>query len=69
MIMKFGDYIKSLPNTRTEMIKRVAKVCMVSEVTVYRWVSGDVTPDPLKRKVIADLIGIPTVELFPDVSP
>ncbi len=63
--MVFSDYMKSLPNTRTETIKLVAKECRVSEVSVYRWINGEVTPEPLKRKVIADTLGIPENELFP----
>lgn len=63
--MIFSDYMKSLPNTRTETIKLVAKECRVSDVTVYRWINGTVTPEPLKRKVIADALGIPENELFP----
>lgn len=63
--MVFSDYMKSLPNTRTETIKLVAKECRVSDVTVYRWINGEVTPEPLKRKVIADTLGIPECELFP----
>ncbi len=63
--MAFSDYMKSLPNTRTETIKLIAKECRVSDVTVYRWINGGITPEPLKRKVIADTLGIPEGELFP----
>ena len=63
--MDFSNYMKSLPNTRTETIKLVATECRVSDVTVYRWINGEVTPEPLKRKVIADTLGIPECELFP----
>ena len=65
--MDFKDYVNSLPNERDELRLRLADMCRVSMVTVYRWMRGDVVPDPLKRKVIADYLKIPEKELWPDV--
>lgn len=64
--MRFKEYIDSLPNQRYEEIAKLSKLCLVSESTVYRWLRGDFTPDPLKRKVISEYLKIPENELFPD---
>ena len=65
--MEFKDYVNSLPNEREKAIVDLAIVCRVSNSTVYRWLRGDFTPDPLKRKVIADYLQKPEKELFPNV--
>ena len=65
--MEFKDYVNSLPNEREKTITDLAIVCRVSRSTVYRWLRGDFTPDPLKRKVIADYLQKPEKELFPNV--
>ena len=54
--MEFKDYVNSLPNEREQTIMDLAKICRVSNSTVYRWLRGDFMPDPLKRKVIADYL-------------
>ena len=64
--MRFKEYIDSLPNQRNEEISKLMKLCRVNESTVYRWLRGDFTPDPLKRKVISDYLNITEHELFPD---
>lgn len=65
--MEFKEYVKSLPNTRDEVIAQLGIRCKVTKVTVWRWLRGDFTPDPLKRKVIADYLNIPEEELWPNV--
>jgi hypothetical protein len=64
--MRFKEYIDSLPNQRNEEISKLMKLCRVNESTVYRWLRGDFTPSPLKRKVISEYLKIPENELFPD---
>ena len=64
--MRFKEYIYSLPNQRKEEISKIMELCRVNESTVYRWLRGDFTPAPLKRKVISDYLNIPEHELFPD---
>ena len=64
--MRFKEYIDSLSNQRNEEISKLMKLCRVNESTVYRWLRGDFTPDPLKRKVISEYLKIPENELFPD---
>lgn len=63
--MEFKDYVNSLPNEREQTIMDLAKICRVSNSTVYRWLRGDFMPDPLKRKVIADYLRKSEKELFP----
>lgn len=65
--MEFKEYINSLPNQREEVMKQLASLCRVSYNTVYRWMRGDFVPDSLKRKVIADYLGKPEKELWPNV--
>lgn len=65
--MEFKEYVNSLPNQRNEVISQLMLRCMVSRITVYRWLRGDFIPDALKRKVIADYLQIPEKELWPNV--
>ena len=65
--MEFKDYVNSLPNEREQTIMDLAKICRVSNSTVFRWLRGDFMPDPLKRKVIADYLRKSEKELFPNV--
>jgi len=66
--MNFKDYINSLPNDptteRMRKIREIAEKCCVNVNTVYRWTYG-FAPDALKRKTIAEMVGIPEEELFP----
>lgn len=65
--MEFKEYVNSLPNQRNEVISQLMLRCMVSRITVYRWLRGDFIPDALKRKVIADYLQIPEKKLWPNV--
>ncbi len=64
--MDFSTYMKNLPNTRREKVLMLAKACCVNETSVYRWITGVCTPDSLKKKTIAETLGIPEEELFPE---
>ncbi|MDD7461580.1 MAG: helix-turn-helix transcriptional regulator [Prevotellaceae bacterium] len=64
--MEFKEYVNSLPNQRNEVIAELAKLCRVSNITVYRWLRGYFAPDALKRKVISDFLEVPEEELFPN---
>lgn len=63
MVLK--DYISSLPNTREEVIKKIAEECCSHPSSVYRWIHGTITPPMLKQKIISKLLNIPVEELFP----
>ena len=42
------------------------EACGVSQATVYRWISSEITPDKLQQEAIARITGKTVVELFPD---
>ena len=62
--MVFTD-IKSQPNERTQRVKLLMEKTQTSESVVYRWLSGQITPPPLKKKIISEVLGRPIEELFP----
>ncbi len=62
-----SSYINRLP-TREKIIKGLAEVTMSDTVSVYRWINGKTTPPPLKRKVIADYLGVSVEDLFPNLN-
>lgn len=64
--MVFKDYVDSLPNVRLDTINKIAEITCSSKVTVYRWLAGAIDPPMIKKKVIADFIGKPVEELFPE---
>lgn len=64
--MAFKDYIDSLPDVRKETINKIAELTCSSKMSVYRWMSGDIEPPLLKKKVIAEYIGKTVEELFPN---
>lgn len=63
--MVFKDYIDSLPNVRLDTINKIAEVTCSSKVTVYRWMAGDIEPPMIKKKAIAEYLGMSIEELFP----
>ena len=63
--MVFGDYMNSLPNVKLDTIKKIAELTCSSTVSVYRWISGDIEPPLLKKKIIAEHLGLSVDELFP----
>lgn len=64
--MVFSEYMKSLPNVKAEEIKKIAELTYSTPVTVYRWISGSLNPPMVKKKIIAEYIGRPVEELFPE---
>lgn len=62
--MVFTD-IKSQPNERTQLVKLLMEKTQTSESVVYRWLFGQITPPPLKQKIISEVLGRPIEELFP----
>lgn len=66
--MVFRDYVDSLPNVRLETINKIAELTYSSKMTVYRWLSGDIEPPMIKKKAIADYLGMSVEELFPTIK-
>lgn len=69
--MAFKEYYETLrkqPVPCDDLRKRIAEGCGVSEKTIYRWLTGEVIPDKLKREKIAEIIGQPVDVLFPNIT-
>ena len=69
--MGLKEFYEGLPDKvvpKKEFREKVATACGVSEMTVFRWLSGDIIPDKLKREKIAELSGEPIEKLFPRVT-
>ena len=64
--MVFIDYMKSLPNQQQDTVKKLAELTFTSPSTVYRWISGEIVPPMIKKKIIAEYLGKSVEELFPN---
>lgn len=60
----FVELINNL-QTREKVVSDLSEITMSSTSTVYRWISGQVIPPPIKQKHIADYFGKSVEELFP----
>lgn len=65
--MALKEYYQDLGQTtpQQEFRKLLARECGVTELAVYRWLSGEVRPHKLKQEKIAELTGKSIEELFP----
>lgn len=63
--MVFVEHLNSLRDARTEEIKKIAEITSTTRATVYRWISGQIEPPMVKKKIIADYYGKSVNELFP----
>ena len=63
--MVFNDYVKTLVDERKVLVDKLSLATKTHKSVVYRWLSGKVTPPPIKRDIIAKIVGIPAAELFP----
>lgn len=68
MKITFTGYAESLTNERIEFVKQLAALTTSTEVTVYRWMSGESVPTKMKREAIAKFLGKTTAELWPSKS-
>lgn len=69
--MALKDYYMELGKRSTpqkEFRDLISKECGVAPITVFRWLSGDIIPDKLKREKIALICNLPIEELFPNTS-
>lgn len=57
--------MNSLPNVKTEEIKKISELTCSTPITVYRWISGEINPPMVKKKIIAEYLGKSVEELFP----
>ena len=56
---------QNLSSPQRELREKIARECGVSEMAVYRWLSGEIVPEKLKREKIAEITGLSVEELFP----
>lgn len=63
--MVFTDYMNSLRDERSEEIKLIAEITSTTRATVYRWMSGEINPPLVKKRIIAAHYGRSVEELFP----
>lgn len=68
MKITFTGYAEGLTNERIEFVKQLADLTTSTEVTVYRWMSGESVPTKKKREVIAKYLGKTTAELWPSTT-
>ena len=69
--MALKEYYAELGTRSTpckEFRDRLVNECGVKPMTVFRWLSGEVIPDKLKREKISEITGIPVEELFPNLN-
>ena len=58
--------MNSLPNVKVDEIKKITELTCSTPSTVYRWISGALNPPMVKKKIIAEYLGRPVEELFPE---
>jgi transcriptional regulator with XRE-family HTH domain len=69
---EFAEVYKALPDPprqitpKLEFVKRMAEITKSSENAVRMWINGRQRPDALKQAIIAEELGIPSAELFPN---
>lgn len=64
--MGFSEYMKSLPYPRTKDVEEIARLCKVSNSSVYRWIQGKSKPNALCRGLVSGYLGMQESELFPN---
>lgn len=57
--------MNSLPNLKVEEVKKIAELTSSTVMSVYRWISGSAEPPMVKKKIIANYLGISVEELWP----
>lgn len=66
---KFKEIYDALPKRtdktpKMEFVENIARLCMVSNMTVRCWLSGVQKPDALRQSIISKELGVPAAELF-----
>lgn len=69
-IMTLRSYYKNLPNPthpKKELVQKIASACGITETTARNWIMYGFRPDnPEHVKIISDITGIPTENLWID---
>lgn len=66
-LKEFYNDLQSQPTPQKEFRDKIASACGVTEMTVYRWLSGEIIPEKLKREKVAEITSIPVDDLFPNL--
>ncbi len=61
------DEARKSPTPGLAFIREVMTVTQKTEITVRRWISGEVVPDALTRSVLAQHFNCKSEDLFPKV--
>ncbi len=64
--MLFTEYMNSLPDIKSDTMRKIAVLTSSSMASVYRWVNGTSCPPLVKQKIIADFLNMNTEDLFPN---
>lgn len=68
--MTFKEVIESLPkqtiSVRNQKINEIAAACRVDPSAVYNWLAGRTKVRPIYKSIIAQQLGKPESELFPE---
>jgi transcriptional regulator with XRE-family HTH domain len=67
-LKEYYEKIGERSTPKKEFRETIARECGVTEMTVFRWLSGEVLPDKLKREKIAEISGLTVEELFPNIQ-
>lgn len=67
-LREYYEELKAKDVPADEFRKKIASACGVSEKSVYRWLSGEIVPDKLKRKAIALIAEKKEEDLFPGLN-
>ncbi|MCL6101010.1 MAG: helix-turn-helix domain-containing protein [Bacteroidetes bacterium] len=66
-LKEFYTELQNQPTPQKEFREKIANKCGVTEMTVYRWLSGEIIPEKLKREKIAEITGLSVDDLFPNL--
>lgn len=65
--MTFKDYYQSLTDKKKSLlIERLTKATGKTYATVYRWMNQKAKASKLDKAKVAQITGVPVVELFPE---
>jgi transcriptional regulator with XRE-family HTH domain len=65
-LKEYYDKVGESPNPKQGFRMKVSEACDVTEMTVYRWLSGEIIPEKLKREKLSEITGLPVEQLFPN---
>jgi transcriptional regulator with XRE-family HTH domain len=67
-LKEYYEKIGELPTPKKEFREKVAESCGVTEMTVFRWISGKIIPEKLTREKLSEITGLSVEELFPNIQ-